>query len=271
MKGRGTMDEEKKRSSDISVLISLIHTLRGPQGCPWDRQQHFRDLGRYLLEETYELIEAVEEGSPDSIREELGDILFLVLFMVVVAEQEGVFDLATVVTEETEKMIRRHPHVFGHGQTDSVEDVKAKWEEIKCKVENRGEEKRGILWGCPRALPSLSRAREIQRRAAAVGFDWPDVEGVMAKIEEEWGELREAVEKGDTGRMMDELGDCLFSFANLSRFIGVDAEGALTKSIDKFIHRFTYVEERLQREGVDISSLSLPDMERLWEEAKGEE
>jgi tetrapyrrole methylase family protein / MazG family protein len=256
-------------SPEIGELLDLIRTLRSPEGCPWDRVQKEKDLGRYVLSEACEVIDAIAEGSPADLREELGDLLFQILFLVVLAEEQEHFDLAGVVRGISEKMIRRHPHVFADKSVRDVSEVKANWEQIKATEKHKDKHASPLFEGISRSLPALARAQDITARAAAVGFDWERTEQVIEKIEEELLELKEAIRLKDQGGMEEEIGDLLFSVVNLSRFVNVRAEEALRRTTGKFLRRFQYVEKRMQEEGVSMEEATLADMDRFWEEAKG--
>ena len=249
-------------------LLAIIARLRGPDGCPWDRTQQKADIGRYLIEEAYEVLDALELSSPDNLREELGDLLFQVLFLARMAEEAGEFNIADVLKEITAKMIRRHPHVFGNATVASVEEVRTNWERIKTEVEHKERKKSPLCDGIPRSLSTLARAQRITTRAAEAGFDWPDAAGVLNKVEEEVAEFRAALETKDPERMQDEAGDLLFTLVNLCRFVRVDAEAALRSSLRKFIDRFSHIERKLAAEGKTPKETSLADLDRIWEEAK---
>lgn len=253
---------EGKKEGGLAILERLVRELRSPQGCPWDRVQKKNDLGRYLLNEAYEVIEAIESNSPTDLREELGDLLFQIVFLSVLADEEGEFTLDEVVSQVAEKMVRRHPHVFGQEKVEGVEGVKKNWERIK------GEEGKPILNGIPRSLPALRRAQEVTKRAAQVGFDWPDVTGVLAKVEEEFGELKQAMEKGDERRVRAEMGDLLFACVNLARMLRVEAEEALNETTKRFIGRFSYIENKLKERRKGFEDVTLEEMDAIWEEAK---
>jgi tetrapyrrole methylase family protein/MazG family protein len=254
----------------FSELIRLIEKLRSPDGCPWDRAQQREDMGRYLIDEAYEVLEALEGTAPESVQEELGDLLFQILFIARIAEEAGEFDIAAVLGGITEKMIRRHPHLFGGAAVDGVAEVRKNWERIK-QEERKGEKAPSICEGIPCSLSTLARAQRITTRAAAVGFDWPDTASVLRKVEEELAEFRAALEKNDPKRMQEEAGDLLFTLVNLCRFAGADAEAALRSSLKKFIDRFSHVERELAAGGSSPEAASLADMDRLWEEAKKNE
>ena len=263
---------EKKRqeaAGRFEKLLAIIETLRNPEGgCPWDIGQTKADVGRYLLDETYEVLEAIEKASPPSLREELGDLLFMILFLARIAEEEKEFDIGGVLEEIASKMIRRHPHVFGEAKVRDAAEVKRNWDQIKQDVEKRGEGDPSILARVPRAMPALLRAQKITAEAAKVGFDWDSAQGVIAKVEEELGEFRIALAEANPDRVRDEIGDLFFSIVNLGRHVKVNAEEALRASNRKFEERFLYIEERLRERGKDPASSSLEEMDALWEEAK---
>jgi tetrapyrrole methylase family protein / MazG family protein len=254
--------EEKFRE-----LLLIIARLRDQDGCPWDRVQTKPDIGRYLIEEAYEVLEAIE-GTSDHLREELGDLLFQILFLARMAEEAGEFDIADVLGDVADKMVRRHPHVFGDATVASVEEVRTNWERIKTEVEHKGHEGSFVCSGIPRSLPTLVKAQRITTRAAEAGFDWKDTAGVLDKVAEELAELRAALETKDPARLQDEAGDLLFTLVNLCRFIRVDAEAALRSSLRKFIDRFSYIERELAARGKKPEDSSLVEMDRIWEEAK---
>ncbi len=252
----------------IETLLSLIRTLRSPEGCPWDRAQGKKDLGRCLLNEAYEVLDAIAEDKPGALREELGDLLFQILFLVVLAEEEGSFGLADVTAEIHEKMIRRHPHVFGDVTVRDAAEVKANWDEIKKGEKAGAGEPGGLLDGIPRSMPALRKAQEAGKRAARVGFDWTEAGAVLAKIREETLELEQAIADGTPARMSEEIGDLLFSVVNLARHASIDAEASLEGTVGKFRNRFRYIERELERRGRPLASATLEEMDRLWEEAK---
>ncbi|PKN34336.1 MAG: nucleoside triphosphate pyrophosphohydrolase [Deltaproteobacteria bacterium HGW-Deltaproteobacteria-19] len=252
----------------VEALLSLIRTLRSPDGCPWDQVQGKNDLGRYLLNEAYEILDALAEEKPEALREELGDLLFQILFLVVLAEEEGSFGLADVTAGVSAKMIRRHPHVFGDVTVRDADEVKTNWDEIK-KGEKAGTgEPGGLLDGIPRSMPALRKAQETGRRAARVGFDWTEAGAVLAKIREETLELEQAIAGGTPARMSEEIGDLLFSVVNLARHASIDAEASLEGTVGKFRNRFRYIERELEHRGRPLASATLEEMDRLWEEAK---
>lgn len=249
-------------------LLEIIARLRAPDGCPWDRSQKKEDIGAYLMEEAYEVVEALGSSSPDNVREELGDLLFQILFLARMAEEAGEFDIAAVVDGITQKMIRRHPHVFGGATVEGIEEVRENWQRIKREVEHKGDQGSPICDGIPDSLPTLARAQRITVRASAAGFDWSGVEGVLEKVEEELAEFRAALETKDRNRIRDEAGDLLFTLVNLCRFAKVDAETALRSSLRKFTGRFSRIERELAARGKTPADSSLAEMDRIWEESK---
>lgn len=252
----------------LQELIALIKKLRAPDGCPWDQKQTQKDIGKYLLDESYEVLDALTENNPQHVREELGDLLFQILFIAEIASESGEFSLPEVMSDIREKMIRRHPHVFGDVKVNSVQDVKDNWQEIK-KKERGGQTADNHLFGnIPRSLPSLKRAQKITAAAARYGFDWQTADDVLNKFHEELDELAGAREKGDAGKIEEELGDLFFTLVNLSRFLSVDAETASTGAIDKFLRRFAYITERISARGQSLSDASQREMDALWNEAK---
>jgi tetrapyrrole methylase family protein/MazG family protein len=251
----------------LSDLAAIMDRLREEDGCPWDRQQTHDSLKNYLIEEAYEVIEAIESGDDAVLREELGDLLFQVIFHSRLAKEKGSFTLEDVITEVSEKMIRRHPHVFGSGTARDSEEVLEKWEQIKQTEKKRDS----ILEGVPVSLPSLIRAKRLQERAARVGFDWPKTEDVWKKVEEEWDELQQARKNNDHKNIEEEIGDLLIAIVNLGRFINVDADLALKKSVNKFIRRFGAIEKQFAEMGKDITKATLDEMEEIWVRAREEE
>lgn len=248
-------------------LVEIMRRLR--KECPWDRKQTRESLKPFLLEECYEVIEALEEGSPEKIKEELGDLLFQILFHAEIGRERGEFDIGGVIEGISEKMRSRHPHVFGGGvELETAEAVIEQWEEKK-KAE--GKLRESILEGVPSAMPSLLRAHRLQSRAAKFGFDWEKVEDVLDKLDEEMREFRSALSEREQAAIEDELGDIFFVLVNVSRFVGVNPEDALRRTISKFIHRFRHIEIRAAEEGKMLSDMTLEEMDALWEEAKSGE
>jgi tetrapyrrole methylase family protein / MazG family protein len=272
-------DSHRKRSNPVKPspplaeekfreLLDLVARLRSPAGCPWDRSRKKGDIAHYLLEESYEVIEALAGGSPPALMEELGDLLFHILFLARMAEEEEDFDIAGVLNAITEKMIRRHPHVFGDTKAENVEEVRGNWERIKREVEHKGTDDARLFDGIPRSLPTLAKAQQITARASAVGFDWNDIAEVLNKVDEELREFRTAMQNGDQEAMHDEAGDLLFTLVNLCRFIRVDAESTLRMALGKFTRRFAHVERALAERGKTPADSSLAEMDVLWNEAK---
>ena len=245
-------------------LLTMMARLRGEGGCPWDREQTRETLRPFLVEETYEVLDALDAGDPAHIREELGDLLFQVVFHAEIARERGEFSMADLLEALITKMTRRHPHVFGDRPVSSAAEALAQWEAIK------GAEKHGAsaLAGVPRALPALHRAQRVQHKAARVGFDWSDAAGALEKVREELGEVAEALRQGDGAALRDELGDLLFSVVNVARLSSVDPEGTLQAAVDRFSRRFASMEEAARDEGRDLTGLSLAELEELWTRAK---
>lgn len=250
-------------------LRSVIKKLRSPEGCPWDRKQTHGSLREYAIEEVYELIEAIDNNDDEGIIEELGDLLMHIMLHSQIGEDNGYFSIDDVIRGITEKMIHRHPHVFGETKVSSLEDIDKNWEELK-KAE-KGHERNSILDGVPPSLPALFKAYQLQKKAAKVGFDWDRAEEVWQKLEEEIGEVKEALAIENRDKVEDEFGDVLFVLANLARFYKINPETALSRANEKFIRRFNYIEERLKEAGKDWNDASLEEMDALWNEAKGKE
>lgn len=270
-----------KPSRNISRLIEIMAALRAPVGgCPWDVEQTFSTIAPYTIEEAYEVADAIQRGDFDDLREELGDLLLQVVYHARMAEEEGKFAFPDVVEAITTKMIRRHPHVFGDDQARSAGMAKGMWEKIKSaeKAEKRAarlasgldpeDNGKGFLDSVPLALPALTRALKLQEKAARIGFDWGEAEPILDKIEEEIGELRAAMAKGDSASIRDEFGDMLFAFVNLGRHLGADSEAALAGTNDKFRNRFHYIEKVLDEQGKSLEAATLDEMEEIWQQAK---
>lgn len=251
----------------VDRLRAIMAALRGEGGCPWDRKQTLVTLKPYLVEEAYEVLDAIDSGDRAQLCEELGDLLLQVVFQSQLCAEEEAFDLDDVATSICDKLIRRHPHVFGDVDVADADEVLKNWDAIK-QTEKGGGEIRSAMEGVPRSLPALHRAHEIQKRAARQGFDWDDVADVLAKVDEELGELRQAMADRDEPAAREELGDLLFSVVNLGRFLGHQPEEALHETIHKFVSRFQYIEDRVQAEGKVLTELDLPALDRLWDEAK---
>jgi tetrapyrrole methylase family protein/MazG family protein len=247
-------------------LVEIMARLR--MGCPWDREQTHRTLVPYLIEETYEVVEAIESGDSDSLCEELGDLLLQIVFHAQVAAETGKFSVADVVDALSNKMVRRHPHVFGDAVIEDVDAQWRNWERLKA-LEKTGRKRKSRLDGIPKNLGALQRGQRMQEKASRVGFDWPNVEGVLDKLTEELRELAEARrEKQDDAHVREELGDVFFTLANLSRTLGVEAETAMRQANEKFYKRFSFMETRAAAEGKALADLSLDELEELWQLAK---
>ena len=257
-------------NTDFNDLVELMAKLRGPGGCPWDHKQTAVSLKPFLIEECYEVVDALDEGSPDKVKEELGDLLFQIIFHARIAEENGQFTIHDVISTNIEKMTRRHPHVFGDERLTTDKEVLANWEEIK-KKEKGYEERTSILEGVPRDLPSLLRAHRLQERAARVGFDWNRIDEALPKLDEEMAEFKESLKTKDAAGIEEELGDIFFMLVNISRFLDVNPEEALRKTISKFIHRFRFIEEHAANTGRSLNDMALDEMETLWQESKGKE
>ncbi|MDI6800626.1 MAG: nucleoside triphosphate pyrophosphohydrolase [Thermodesulfovibrionales bacterium] len=250
---------------NLQKLLDIMSSLRSGSGCPWDKEQTAESLKPFLVEETYEVLEALDEGSPEKIKEELGDLLFQIVFHCQLAKEKGEFDINDVINRISDKMIARHPHVFGGGKFETSSEVLKQWDERK---KEEGKIRGSILEGIPKELPSLLRAHKLQARAAKVGFDWSRVEDVMEKLEEELREFRDALKSKEQKEIEDELGDIFFVLVNISRFVGVNPEDALRKTISKFISRFRYIEMKAADAGRHLSDMTLQEMDALWDEAK---
>jgi tetrapyrrole methylase family protein/MazG family protein len=261
---------EQHDSSLFDRLVELMATLRSPDGCPWDRAQDHTSLKPYLLEEAYEVLEALEEGTPDKFKDELGDLLFQVIFHAQLARERGDFDIYDILAGTIAKMTRRHPHVFGAASASTPKEALRNWEEIK-RQEKAATQATSVLDGVPRQLPSLLRAQRLQDKAARVGFDWPQIERVWGKLAEELQELREAAAQDRRANIEDELGDVLFVMVNLARWLEINPDEALHHATGKFIRRFQFIEEELNRQGKTPKQATLEEMDALWEQAKRRE
>jgi len=256
----------------IDRLLGIMAQLRDPDGgCPWDREQTFATIAPYTIEEAYEVLDAIERGDLDDLKDELGDLLLQVVFHARIAEEQGDFAFDDVATAICEKMVRRHPHVFSGASFASSEAQTEAWEAIKSQERASKGGARGVLDDVPVALPALTRAVKISKRAAGVGFVWETTDDVLAKLEEELAELRAEIAAGEKAKIAEELGDLLFVCANLARDLGVDPESALRGANAKFIRRFRFIEARLADEGRTPAQSTLAEMDRLWDAAKAEE
>ena len=253
-----------KPGESLAGLVELMQTLLGPNGCPWDREQTLETLRQYVIEEAHEVVDAIDGGEPEMLREELGDLLLQVVFQAALTEQHGWFDIDGVVEAISEKLVRRHPWVFGDEEVSDASGAINSWEAIKAKEKTQ----RGALGGVPVALPGLLRAVRIGEKASAVGYDWPDAGGPRAKIDEELQELDEAAEQGDMAAVEHELGDLLFALATYGRKQGLDPEAAIRGSLSRFSSRFRHCELAAKADGKDLRDYSEPELDELWERAK---
>ena len=248
-------------------LIEIVDTLMGENGCPWDNVQTRESLKPYLVEETYEVLEALDTNDPDQIKDELGDLLYQILFHSKISSKNNEFDIKDVLDNLKEKMVRRHPHVFKEGQINTPDQVIERWEEIK-KEEKTHSNHPSILDSVPKQLPSLLRAQKLQKKAAKEGFDWDEISDVFDKLDEEISEFKSAVLEGKGTDIQSELGDILFVLVNIAKFKKIDAEEALRSTNNKFIKRFQYIEQEVAKQGKTLKETSLEDMERYWQNAK---
>lgn len=251
-------------------LIEIMRRLRAPEGCPWDREQTLETLKTYLVEEAYEVLDAIDSGDRTSLKEELGDLLLQVVFQAQLCNEEGSFDFNDVVETLKAKLIRRHPHVFGDADLADSAAVLQSWEKIKAS-EKKKKGNTSIVGNIPKHLPALHKAHQVQRKAARVGFDWKEQHEVMAKVNEEWLEVQEAIKTGNRDEIREEIGDLFFSVANLSRFLGHDPEEALNATINKFIRRFQFVEKEVSESKRSWEDFSLTELDAFWEQAKSAE
>lgn len=258
---------ELKEKYNVYDLVKVVKALRSEGGCPWDIEQTHATLKRDLIEEAYEVIEAINKNDMEMLREELGDVLLQVVFHAQIETENGVFDIDDVADENCKKMIQRHPHVFGEINVDSVDDVLTNWDAIKRQTKGQKTTSQAID-SVPREFPALMRADKVQSKAAKAGFDWSEVDGALDRLSEEIEELRTAIATGRADEISDELGDVLFSAVNVSRFVKVDAEEALTASTDKFIARFKIVEKLAEERSINMKTADLDILDALWDEAK---
>ena len=253
--------------NSLSKLIKITETLMGDDGCPWDKVQTRESLKPYLVEETYEVLEALDENDPEKIKDELGDLLYQILFHSKISSLKGEFDFRDVIDNLSEKMVRRHPHVFKGGKLNTPDQVIGQWEEIKNKENNKANQK-SILDSIPINLPSLIKAQKLQKKAAKEGFDWEQINDVFDKLDEEIKEFKEAVLKKKNTDIQSEIGDIIFVITNIAKFYEVDAEEALRSTNNKFIKRFQYIEQKIEGKGKTLKDCPLEEMERYWQEAK---
>jgi MazG family protein len=270
--GRIDMNSESASATSKAFerLLDLIITLRSENGCPWDKKQTPATFHPYILEEYHEMVQAMHGGSSQEISDELGDLLFLVVFVAYMFQQQGITSLKEVMLGVVEKMTRRHPHVFGDVEAKTSQDVIDNWAKIKASEENI-RVRESLLDGIPKSLPALSRAQKLARRAARVGFDWTRPEEVFHKVDEELMEFKEAVASGSPEHMKEELGDLLFVAVNAARHLEINSEAALHETSDKFERRFRHIEARLREQGKSLEQASLEEMDALWDEAKAKE
>jgi MazG family protein len=256
---------------ELERLLAVMRRLRAPDGCPWDRAQDLRSLRPYLVEEAYEVLDAMDSGQPSELREELGDLLFQLVFQSQISEEQGAFAMADVIRGLATKLEFRHPHVFQGMPAITAEEGHRSWAALKRQERlAAGQSRPSVLDGVPRHAPALVRAERLGEKAARVGFDWPDLTGVRAKVAEEAQELDRAIASGDRRAIEHELGDLLFSLCNLARWLQTPAEDALRATIDRFVSRFQFVERALEAEGRQPAQASTEELDRLWQEAKVE-
>lgn len=265
-----TVDFEFKESYGVEDLIRIIGILRAPGGCPWDAEQTHESVRKNLIEETYEVIEAINRGDGELLKEELGDLLMQIVLHAQMEKEKGVFGFEDVCDGICKKLVERHPHVFGEVEVSGSDEVLKNWDAIKNRTKGRATAT-DDLRSVPRELPALMRAEKLQKKAAKIGFDWSDVSGALDKLDEETRELRQASEKSGADAAFEELGDVLFSAANVSRFLGVDAEEALTAANEKFLRRFAGVEALAEKRGLDVGNVGLDALNGLWDEVKSNE
>ena len=256
---------EFKEKYGISDLLEIMKILRSDEGCPWDREQDHASIKSSLIEETYEVIEAINKNDDELLCEELGDVLLQVVFHAQLSSEENAFDFSDVTDGVCKKLIERHPHVFGNVEVKDSAEVLVNWDAIKSESKNRKTTTDKML-SIPRELPALMRSAKVQQKAAKAGFDWDNADGAFDKVLEETAELRQAF--ADGSNVSEELGDLLFSAVNVSRFVGVDAEEALTVATDKFIDRYIIVERLAKERGIDMAASSIEELDKLWDEAK---
>ena len=250
-------------------LVEIVRLLRAPEGCPWDREQTHLSLRPCLIEETYELVESIEKTDFAGMKEELGDILLHVLFHADIQHEKDGFNIGEVIDKISEKLIRRHPHVFADVEVNGTDEVLHNWENIKLSERKCENENASLLDGIPKSMPALLVAQRMQEKAARIGFDWTEVKDVLSKVEEEIGEIKETVAHGDSDRIEDEIGDLLFALTNLARFQKLNAEMALRRTNEKFSRRFRHIEEKIREDKIENPTLKI--MDEYWEEAKRNE
>ena len=250
-------------------LVQLMTRLRGPDGCPWDRKQTLPDLKPYVIEEAYEVVDAIDRDERPALREEVGDLILEAVFIAEITREEGSFDIYDSITAIHDKLVRRHPHVFGDVVAGDAEQVLVNWE--KLKSDERKAENKSVLSGVPQSLPALLKASRLTEKASRVGFDWRRTSDVFDKLDEEMAELREAVDSGEIAKVHEEIGDLLFTIANIARKVNVNAEEALQSTNRKFMSRFEAMESRVHERGQNLDQLTLEEMDALWDDAKAAE
>ena len=255
---------KEKTEKPFTKLLNIVSQLRGPDGCPWDKEQTHKSLLPYFLEEAYEVIEGVEAGDMNSLKEELGDVLLHVVFQADIAQKNSEFTIEDSLNHVNEKLVRRHPHVFGDKKADAAFHAKQNWESAKHKEKKR----KSRLDGVPETLPALTRAQRLQEKASYTGFDWENIEQIWGKINEEIQELKEAQTDGIKKHIEEEIGDVIFSIVNLARFLNISAEFALRKTNKKFTTRFKAVEDELENRGKTVEDSNLEEMDTIWNEVK---
>lgn len=258
---------EFKDKYKIDDLLKIMSLLRSENGCPWDKEQTHQSIRKNFIEETYEVIEAIDNDDKDLLLEELGDVLLQIVFHCQIEKECGNFDFSDVTDRICKKLIARHPHIFGDVKVRDTEQVLENWNNIK-KAEKQHKNQTEVMNSVPRVLPSLMRSAKVQQKAADVGFDWDNVKGALDKLEEEIRELKEAIDRGDGKQQFEEFGDLLFAAVNVSRFLGVDAEKSLTYATDKFIRRFSVIEKLALKSGIEMKNQSIEVLDELWEKAK---
>ena len=261
------MNFQQKQNYGFEDLIEIMKILRSPEGCPWDREQNHKSIRQNFIEETYEAIEAIDNDDKELLKEELGDVLLQVVFHSEMESETGSFNINDVCDGVCKKLIIRHPHIFADIKADTAEEVLKNWDNIKMKTKSQKSQS-DAMDSVSKTLPSLIRSEKLQKKAAKVGFDWPDVNGALQKVEEETQELKNAIKEGNKENMADELGDLLFSVVNVSRFIKVDSEEALYHACDKFTNRFRMVENLANERGIDMEFATLEQLDSLWDEVK---
>ena len=262
------VDFEQKDKYSVADLLRIMEILRAPDGCMWDRAQDHHSIRQNFIEETYEVCEAIDDEDTEHLKEELGDVLLQVVFHAQMEKEKGVFDMDDVADGICKKLIFRHPHIFGDVKVGSTDEILSNWDDLKRK-EKKQETDTSTLESVSKSLPSLIRAQKLQKKAAKVGFDWPDVSGALDKVEEELAEVRAAI--GGNGDIEEEIGDLIFAVTNVSRFVKVDSERAAEKTCNKFVRRFADMEKQAAAEGKNLSDLTLSELDALWDKAKEHE